>query len=157
MHLLSGKLPVVELGCIQMSCWPRGSYGKSPSIHVVAKTKVCSPQNDSEGSTAEDNTHRTHWTLRSQTGAYIDLWPLCSVFFSIQQASKGKNMDINPATKLWPTVCPAWKICYSNGGTDLMGKPANVGYDLSPIPWEETHALHYLGNQVPENEYPKDL
>jgi hypothetical protein len=33
---------------------------------------------------------------------------------------KKKNCNTNPATKPWKIVCPACKICYSNGGTQLV-------------------------------------
>lgn len=41
------KLPLAGLGCIQLSCWPRGPHGNSQNTQVMAETEGCSTQMDS--------------------------------------------------------------------------------------------------------------
>ena len=36
------RLPVAELICIQLSFWPRESYGNPPKAHAAVKTNGCS-------------------------------------------------------------------------------------------------------------------
>ena len=40
------KLPVLGIGYIPLSCWPKGSHGNSQTTQAVAKTVSCSPQTD---------------------------------------------------------------------------------------------------------------
>ena len=44
------RLPVAELGCSQLSCWPKGSPGNSQTTQAVAKTRDCSLQINSGAS-----------------------------------------------------------------------------------------------------------
>ena len=41
------RLLVEGLSCIQLSCWPKGSYGNSQTIQADAKIEGCSLQTDS--------------------------------------------------------------------------------------------------------------
>ena len=44
-HLLSPlRFSVVQLGCIQLCCWPNGSNGSPQTTHVVTKTNDYCPK-----------------------------------------------------------------------------------------------------------------
>ena len=40
------KLPVLGIGYIQLSCWPKGSHGNSQTTQAVVRTIGCSSQTD---------------------------------------------------------------------------------------------------------------
>lgn len=42
------RLPVADLGCIQLNDGVRESHGNSQTTQAVAKTICCSPQSDSK-------------------------------------------------------------------------------------------------------------
>lgn len=57
-----------------------------------------------QGSIAEDNTHRTHWTWRCWAGAHIKPSPLCSSVFGIRRYSTSnqkRNVNIKNSHNLF--------------------------------------------------------
>jgi hypothetical protein len=40
------KLPVLGIGYIPLSCWPKGSHGNSQTTQAVVRTIGCSSQTD---------------------------------------------------------------------------------------------------------------
>ena len=112
-------LPVLWLGYILLSCWPKRFHGNPQTTQVVASTIGFSPQTDSKDPWLKKKTCTTHWAWRSQATAYMEPLPLCSSVFGIgryfvsYQKEKHKHQP-----SLWSTMLSCLQ---------------NVWFDLGPL------------------------
>lgn len=96
------QLLVPGLGCIQLSCWPRGSHENPQTTQAVANTMGCSMKNDSGAPLL-----RTTPTQLTEYGEIklTSTWepsPLHFSVFGVRRNSAGypeRNINTNPATK----------------------------------------------------------
>lgn len=129
------RCPVFKLGCIQLSCLLSMSYKNIPKL-VTNKTNWFSLKTDIRAPFAKNNTHTTYCTWRHWAGVCMGPFPLYSKIFGVgryfYRFQRGKTWPSPQPHKLWPTMCPVWKMCQSTGNIKLWEKPINVQYYLRP-------------------------
>lgn len=90
------------------------------------------------------NIHTAHWTERCKAIVYVQSSLLCSSLIGAGKypVVRKRNLDTNLATKC--TSCPACKKCWGNCGTEHVGGPTNVCFNLMPMPRKGVHSLYWL-------------
>lgn len=120
------RFPLVILGCIQLSCWPKRSHANPQTIQPVAETMGCFPKSNSRTLLS---TTSTQLSKNGKVWAGMFREPSPYIWVSLVkkgnvQAIRRKTQTPTQSQNLWPKVCSPYKICQNNGGTKL-GRLAN--------------------------------
>lgn len=152
-YCIQARLPVVGLGCIQVSCWLSRSHGDPQTTQADDRTKGHSWQTYIWGQHCWGQFYKAHWRWRGAAGECMEPSTLHLSLCGVRKYSAVTKGEMWTSTHLQnydlrsilPTVY-AWAML----AQILWEWTINFWFNLRSTPQEESHAWHCLNDQEPE-------